>query len=191
MNSQAENLGHFAVKDCALVSIATGARVQNLRELRDILLDIHPGCIYYHFWGGLLKPRFDDPEFRNDFAHWSHHALHDEVVAERPGIVDPTEYEDLDGLRQETIEIVEQRLDEVDRPSWVRIDKQFHFIRSQIVVFDTRMLIETPEDMMETIPNLSVGSIFYHFIDARRGESNSFDDFTLWLEGHGQEYSGL
>ena len=48
----------FEINDCALVGIATGRRAQSLREMRDILLDIHPGSIYYHFWGGLLRPYF-------------------------------------------------------------------------------------------------------------------------------------
>ena len=48
----------FIVKDCALIAIATGIRAQNLRELRDRLRDIDLNCVYYHFWGGLLRPRF-------------------------------------------------------------------------------------------------------------------------------------
>ena len=54
----------FAVKDCALIAISTGTHAQNLRELRDRLETVHPGCIYYHFWGGLLRPQFDEPEYR-------------------------------------------------------------------------------------------------------------------------------
>ena len=57
----------FVIKDCALVQIAAGVRAQNVRELRDRLLTVHPGCIDYHFWGGLLRPSFDDPEYANDF----------------------------------------------------------------------------------------------------------------------------
>ena len=33
----------FAIKDCTLAMVATGRRAQTLRELRDILRDIHPG----------------------------------------------------------------------------------------------------------------------------------------------------
>jgi len=33
----------FAVKDCALIAIATGVQAYNLRELRDKLTNIHPG----------------------------------------------------------------------------------------------------------------------------------------------------
>ena len=62
----------FAIKDCALAHIATGRRAQTLRELRDILRDVHPGCIYHHFWGTLLRPQFSDREYNNDFAAWCH-----------------------------------------------------------------------------------------------------------------------
>ncbi|MBN2762670.1 MAG: hypothetical protein JXR41_06240, partial [Bacteroidales bacterium] len=63
--------------DCALIAIATGEKAQNLRELGDKLRHIHPGCIHYHFWGNLLRPQFDDPEYQNDFAVWASHSLHD------------------------------------------------------------------------------------------------------------------
>ena len=71
----------FSVKDCALVTIATGKKAQNLKEMREHLLNIHLGSIYHHFWGGLLRPRFDDPEYNNDFAEWVRHALQDNIHA--------------------------------------------------------------------------------------------------------------
>ena len=55
------NVEPFSVKDCALVTIATGKKAQNLKEMREHLLNIHLGSVYHHFWGGLLRPRFDEP----------------------------------------------------------------------------------------------------------------------------------
>ena len=37
------------VKDCALVTIATGKKAQNLKEMREHLLNIHLGSVYHHF----------------------------------------------------------------------------------------------------------------------------------------------
>ena len=73
--------GAFAIKDCALVAIATGRRARNLLELRDELRTIDPASVYFHFWGGLLRPTFDDPRFHNGFAIWADHALHDTALA--------------------------------------------------------------------------------------------------------------
>ena len=49
----------FAVKDCALITMATGIKVQTLREFASALKDIPLGSIYHHFWGRLLQPLFD------------------------------------------------------------------------------------------------------------------------------------
>jgi hypothetical protein len=168
----------FAVKDCALISIATGERAQNLRELRDHLASTHPGCIYHHFWGGLLRPLFDDPEYQND-------------LAERMALIDPTEFSDLEDLRRELIEVIEERLDQSEWVPWAKASQQFHFIRSQIVVFDTRVRIKVPEKLAQLIPTLSVSSIFYHFIDARRRTPDKSDDLSYWLAGFGDRYADL
>jgi hypothetical protein len=181
----------FAIKDCALAIIATGRRAQTLRELRDILRDIHPGCIYHHFWGTLLRPQFSDREYNNDFATWCHHSLHDNRAAERLAVIDPADYVDLEELRQELIEVIDERLDETELMLFARADQQFHFARSVIVVFDTHRRLSRPAELTTALPELSVGSIYYHFIDARRREPVGVDDFRAWLSGLGPQYDGL
>ncbi len=181
----------FAIKDCALATIATGRRAQTLRELRGILRDIHPGCIYYHFWGTLLRPQFSDREYNNDFATWCHHSLHDNPAAERLAVIDPADYVDMEELRRELIEIIDERLDETEVMLVARADQQFHFTRSVIVVFDTYRRLTEPAELVRVLPELSVGSIFYHFIDARRREPIAVDDFRAWLMGLGPEYKPL
>ena len=131
------NVEPFIVKDCALLKIATGKKAQKLREMRDQLFDVSLESIYHHFWGGLLRHRFDEPEYNNDFAEWVRYALQDMILAERLSIIDPAACADLESLRQELLEVIEQRLDETERVPWAEIDMQFHFVSSQIIVFDT------------------------------------------------------
>jgi hypothetical protein len=181
----------FAIKDCALAMIATGRRAQTLRELRDILRDVHPGCIYHHFWGTLLRPQFSDREYNNDFANWCHHSLHDSAAAERLAVVDPADYSEMEELRQELIEVIDERLDETELMLFARADQQFHFARSVIVVFDTHRRLSHPQELVDALPQLSVGSVFYHFIDARTRGPIAVDDFQAWLTGLGTEYSEL
>jgi len=181
----------FKVKDCDLVAIATGQRAQNLKELRNNLLTCHSGCIYYHFWGGLIKPTFVDPEFNNDFASWASHGIHDKKLAEQLGVIDPTGFKDLEDLRNEVIEVIENRMDESEQSMWSRSDSQFNFVRSEIVVFNTKYIVNTPRELLKVIPNLSVTSIFYHFIDARRRSSLDEDDFRAWLKSTNGEYPEL
>ena len=181
----------FAIKDCAVASIATGRRAQTLRELRDILRDIHPGCIYHHFWGTLLRPQFSNREYNNDFAAWCHHSLHDNPAAERLAVIDPADFSDIEELRQELIEVIEARLDETDLVLFTRSDLQFHFVRGVIVVFDTARRLSHPHELPKALPEMSVGSIFYHFIDARRRDPIGVDDFRAWLMGLGPEYEAV
>ncbi len=179
------------IKDCDLLAIATGTRAQNLKELRNNLLTCHPGCIYYHFWGCLVRPRFTDPEFNNDFAQWASHGIHDKKLAETLGVLDPTDFKDIEDLRGELIEIIEQRLDESEYLTWSHSDRQFNFIRSEIVVFDTKRTVKKPQQLPKVASNLSVNSIFYHFIDARRRSPQGLDDFRTWLLSIDGEYTDL
>ncbi|NNE10035.1 MAG: hypothetical protein HKN20_15850 [Gemmatimonadetes bacterium] len=178
----------FVVKTCALSAIATGQKAENLKELLQILHTIDIDCIYYHFYGGLLRPRFDDPEYSNDFAAWVEHALHDDRLAERLGIIDPARFVDLEDLRRELIDVIEERLDEQFKTPWSARDEQFYFIRSQIVVLETGDVLSKPAELANAVPKLSLGSIFYHVIDARRRNADCRDDFCAWLSGlPGQE----
>lgn len=181
----------FMLKDCALIAIATGKKAFTLKELRDHLQEIDPDSIYFHFWGSLLEPRFEEREYNNNFAAWSRHGLHDDTLAERLAMVDPNEHSDLETLRQELLDLIEERLDEKEYIAWQLATEPFEFIRSQIVVFDTHQRIEQPQQLVEVIPTLSAGSIFYHFIDARRRLPEENDDFRYWLSGFGDRYSQL
>jgi hypothetical protein len=184
-------LEDFAIIDCALAIIATGRRAQTLRELRDTIRDIHPGSIYHHFWGTLLRPQFSSREYNNDFATWCHSNLHDNRVAERLAAIDPAEYSDIEDLRQELLNVIEERLDETELMLFAQADQQFHFVRSIVVQFDTHKRLAHPRELVSALPSLSVGSVFYHFIDARRREPLGVDDFRAWLLGLGPKYQSL
>jgi len=180
----------FAIRDCVLVAIATGRRAQTLRELRDGLLVVPQESIYFHFWGRLLRPRFDDTEFHNDFAVWARHSLHDELLSERLAVIDPADFSDIEALRHEVVDVIEERLEETD-VLFARRDRQFHFRRCQTVVFDTMTRLNDPKSLVTALPAMSLGSIYYHVIDARRREPVRVDDFRTWLEQFGPAHERL
>ncbi len=181
----------FALKDCALITLATGTKAQNLREFAEGLQNASLDSFIHHFWGRLLTPTFDEPEYNNDFASWAYHGLHDKPLAERLSMVIPTDYPDLEALRQEVVDVVEQRLDESELVPWAKADQQFYFLRSHIVIFDTGRRFTDPEELLPVFPTLSTGSIYYHFIDAQGRTENRCNDFTVWLSGLGECYREL
>ncbi len=181
----------FAIKDCALVALATGKKARTLHALRTELANIQPASVYHHFWGGLLEARFEEREYNNDFASWVRHGIHDAVLAERLAALDPTDFPDIDSLRREIIDLIDLRLDEAEYLHWSGASLQFEFICSQIVVFDTKRQLIHPAELVSAITDLSTSSIFYHFIDARRRTRDGRDDFSDWLSGCGTEFAPL
>ena len=182
----------FLLTDCALISIATGEMALNLRELKDRLGRMtDPAVTYFHFWGGLLRPHFVDPEYQNDFAAWAYHSLHERQLAERLAIINPSDFDAIDDLRLKVIDVIEERMDEQDFEPHVEGENPFFFMRFQIVIFDTRQRIQTPEELAQIIPTISLGSLFYHFIDSRRRTESRRNDFSEWMAGLGEQYAGL
>jgi hypothetical protein len=170
----------FAVKDCALVAIATGRSARTLKELRDELLTIDPASIYFHFWGGLLRSTFDDTRYYNGFATWIGHVLRNQKLAERLSVIDPAALDDMEAVRSSLIGVIDDGFEEAS-DTRVSEDEAFHFIRSQIVVFSTRKILDNPPELPAAISAMPRSGVFYHFIDARRRTPHSVDDFTTWL----------
>jgi hypothetical protein len=175
------NVRPFEIKDCALIALATGHKALSLRELRDGLAVAPSASVYHHFWGDLMLPRLESREFNNDFATWVRRSLGDSILAERLAILDPSRFRDFDELRRELIDLIEERLDENDVLHSQLARTQFEFVSSQIVTFDTGRRARDPGHMAQILPDLSIGSIFYHFIDGRRRSDEGLDDFRAWL----------
>lgn len=178
----------FYIKDCVLSVLSTGLSASSLAELREIIETIHSGSIYYHFWGERLRPGFVHSEYINAFSSWAHFSLHDDILAERLAILDPSEYHDTEALRAAVLEIIEKRVDEIDFHLLLRKEHRFYFLRSILTVFDSPYIIKNPSDWKMIMPTLSDGSIYYHFIDSRR-RTHLKDDFSLWFESFEGEYA--
>jgi hypothetical protein len=112
----------FFFKDCALAVIATGESATSLAQLKELLVRAPESSIYYHFWGERLRPSYVHAEYLNDFARWAHEHLHDNILSERLGIIDPTEFATLEELRKEIIEIIDERIDELEYVFWSKKD---------------------------------------------------------------------
>lgn len=180
----------FLINDCTIAPLATGVKARTLLAFRERLETVPAGCIYFHFWIGRLRTAYEYKEHHNDFSHWVHKALHDDILAERIELLDPT-MDDLETLRAKLIELIDQRIDEIDTIPFTLKDEQFHFINSKIIVFKTDQKIEHPNKLVHLLPELTRSSIFYHFIDSRRRTAGNRDDLSIWLESFGDTYKEL
>jgi hypothetical protein len=175
--------------DCALLTKMSGlAPAFNLRELRDRLTVCSHNVLYHHLLETRMRPTFDDPEYRNDFAVWAKESLVDSVLAERLGIIDPYDYESAEGLRQLLLDVIEDRLGELS--PWVptaRPGNQFFFMEATTIAFDTQQRVYDPSKLARALRQMTNGSVYFHFLEARRRPPRHIDDFTLWLGDVGEE----
>lgn len=172
----------FKVKDCSLITRMAGVKeAMNLRELEERLRVCPDECLFHHFCETVIRPTFDYPDYTNDFALWAGSQLRDKILAERLSVLNPYKCKSVDELRQQVLDILEERLSETDHILWAPKNRAFQFLQAVTVVFETDIKLNRPYDFYEQLPNMSHGSIYYHFIEARRRTKWMVDDFTAWL----------
>ena len=178
----------FQVKDCSLITRTAGIRsAMNLRELEERVAICPEESLFHHFCEGVIRPTFDNPDYNNDFALWAGRYLDDHTLAERLAVINPYRFESLEHLRRTVLDIIQERLTEVEYIPWAPKDNPFYFLRAVTVVFETGMLLNDPTDFCQKLSDFSYGSIYYHFVEARRRTEQGKDDFTAWLE----EFDGV
>ena len=180
----------FEVKDCALFTRMSGLLPSfNLRELRERIAVCGESVLFHHFCETSLRGSFDYPDYRNDFAVWSKLYLGDRVLAERLGIMDPYAFSTLGELRAATLEVIDERIGESTTIPWARPGDEFFFMEATTVVFDTGIRISHPRELAASIGAMTGGSLYFHFLEARRRPPFGKDDFTAWLleAGAGKE----
>lgn len=177
------------IKDCDLLVTTTGLSAGNLRSLRDCMEAVPAGSIYHHFYGRLLRPVFDEPEYNNDFASWVNWHLKRKALAEKLSMVVPSDFDSLEGVRGELVRVIDDHIAEAGDYMETPLDERFRFLRGHMVIFDSGMSVEEPADLFKMIDHLSQGSIYYHFVDARFRRLDHGNDFSAWFEGLGGEYA--
>ncbi len=158
----------------------------NLRELRDRASYCSPESIYHHFCETYLRPMFDDPEFPNDFATWAYRTLRDEVLAERLGILNPNNFDSVENIRFALIDILEEHLSDLTFFLWAGPGNGFHFMQASLIVFDTGVQIRQPEGIVLALEKMTLGSLYYHFVESRRNFIGNIDCLTDWLKECGE-----
>lgn len=181
----------FSVRDCSLISLSTGIVARTLNEFQLHLKHVPESSIYHHFWGNRLQPKFDEPEYQNDLAGWVRHAVHDIRLAEQLAMVDPTKHATLEDLRKELLFIIDQHLSGDGATAWIPARMPFFFTRSNIVIFDTQVRLNTTQELPEAVSEFSASSVFFHFIDARRRVQDGTDDFQAWIRREWPEHEEL
>ncbi|MGQ9574220.1 MAG: DUF5752 family protein [Thermoguttaceae bacterium] len=182
---QVELMEPFVVYDCSLARRALGRRCTNLRELLEAVRTVPDTVLEHHMMRCALEDHFDLYEFPNDLARWCWDGLGDHVLGEQLGLVDPYQHESMAKVRATLVDVIEERLWQLDRVPWCRPGLELHWVESQLTAYDTGERILTPAALAEAIPRMSRRSLFYHVHEAWRRMRT--DDFSAWLESLGAD----
>jgi Family of unknown function (DUF5752) len=128
----------------------------------------------------------------NDFASWVRHSLRDEKLAEQLAVLDPVSFNSLEELRYHLLERIDDRLDESEYLRWSHATQRgLNLFAHRLWSLIREKKVSEPREMSDLIPRMSVSSIFYHFIDARRRTQDKVDDFRQWLAFFGDAHQPL
>jgi hypothetical protein len=136
-----------------------------------------------------LENHFELHEFPNDLARWCWTGLGDSALGEQLGMVDPYRQPSTAALRAALVNVMEDRLWDLDRVPWCRPGLELHLVGSRLIAYDTGERVHTPAALLEAVERMSLRSLFFHVHDARRRTAGQVDDFLPWLERYGADAS--
>jgi hypothetical protein len=195
----AVNYGHtskrakepFHFYGLALLRKMTGLKAKNLIELVGILKRVPDGVIYYHTHQFLQEHNYLIPEPPNDFAVWVADSLGDAVLGERLASVNPFSFNDLAGVREKLVNIIEEHLGQYPNRREAMEGNEFYFVKSARFVFPTPYIVYDLREFGGALRKVSLGSLYFHIFESRLGSAKGLNDFSIWLiESLGEEELG-
>jgi hypothetical protein len=172
--------GAFGFRACANILKSTGKRAKDQHELRDGIEKASDSCIFHHTYQYFLKGRM--LEYTNDFAEWTGESLGDRALAEEFSNIDPYDFTNIEGLRNELLKVINNHLDKHPEPKEPMPGDEFYFNETVTLIFPVGIWARNLAEFSAAIKYVDAGSIYYHFYEARRRLGGLTDDFSQWLE---------
>jgi hypothetical protein len=170
----------FEFKQCISVLKSTGRKAKTLKELRAAITLVSDSCIFHHTYQYFLKEHI--LEYTNDFAHWAGESLEERSLAEQLSSIDPYEFRKIDGLRAQLLYVIDDYLEKFPEPREVLPGDEFFFNETISLVFPIGIRAKNLAEFLMAIKFVDIGSIYYHFYEARTRTGVWIDDFSKWIE---------
>ncbi len=172
----------FQFSSSASLERLTGRRASNLEELLGLIKTCSKSSIFYHTFSAFLKLREAQVPFNSDFAIWVARMLNESALAEKLTAVDLTEYNTLESLRNRLIQLIEHHIQQNPLCSRKIADEPFYLYDVTRVVYLTDHFAYDLASFRELLTNISIYSVYFHFIESRLQSQIKIDDFSAWIE---------
>ena len=171
----------FVFIGCVELRQALGRLALDERELMDRMEEVPAGSIFYHTHGYFLRHRPLTTAYGNDFARWVAVEVRDRALAERLAVVDPFEFSDLEGLREELVTIIHDHVRRLSMAPRAELGGAFHFQQSHIVEVELGAAASSLAEFREGLASVDASAIYFHMVEARARLGRRSGDFAEWL----------
>ncbi len=166
---------------CVELREILGQRAEDEKELADLLAQVPAGSVYYHTHGFFLRHRVFASAYTNDFATWVAGEVRDPVLGEKLAMVDPFEFADLEGLREELVSVVDHHLSRHRTVPRIAGGQPFDFLQSHVVEVTAGLSAETLTEFRDALAQVDASAIYFHVFEARVRQGRQENDFSQWL----------
>jgi len=171
----------FRFFSCMELREIMGKRAMDEQRLLEIIEEAPPDSIYYHTHSYYLRHPYTQRLFPNDFATWVVLHAQDRILGERLGILDPFEFDNIEGLRGEIVAIIMDHLSHLNTVPRCTTGEPFEFVRSHVIEADLGQEAWTLRQFRDVLACAEVGAIYYHVCEARLRKGRLSGDFACWL----------
>lgn len=159
-----------------------GRSARDEQQLLEAIEEIPLDSLFYHTHSFFLRHTYIAGPYPNDFATWAAIQVRDRVLGEKLGILDPYEFENLEALRTEIVNIIDEHLSQVQIIPRVISGEPFHFMQSHIIEVPTGLEARTLKEFKNILATVNASAVYYHNFEAILRLGRRMGDFALWIE---------
>jgi hypothetical protein len=172
----------FQFSSSASLEKLTGRKAYNLEELMDLIKTCSDSSIFYHTFSAFLKLREAQVPYNSDFAIWVSKSLNEKALAEKLMAIDLSEYSTLQSLRNRLMGIIEIHIRENPSCCEKTADEPFYLYDAMRVVYLTDKFAYDLHSFRDSLANISIYSMYYHFFESRLHTQLESNEFSSWIE---------
>jgi len=172
----------FFFTGCWELREMVGRSARDEQQLLEAIEEIPLDSLSYHTHSFFLRHAYIAGPYPNDFATWAAIQVRDRVLGEKLGILDPYDFENLEALRAEIVNIVDEHLSQLQIIPRVVYGEPFYFMQSRIIEVPTGLEARTLTEFRKILATVDISAVYYHNFEAMLRLGRRMGDFSLWIE---------
>ena len=172
----------FYFTGCWELREMVGRSARDEQQLLEAIEEIPFDSLSYHTHSFFLRHIYIAGPYPNDFATWAAIQVRDRVLGEKLGILDPSDFENLEALRTEIVNIIDEHLCQLQIIPRVIYGEPFHFMQSRIIEVPTGLEARSLTEFRKILATVDTSAVYYHNFEAILRLGRKMGDFALWIE---------